>query len=309
MSFFAPIDSPTTEDVESKAMFLKFQNADHASSVRNGFQDSVHSFDGKLDQHHMSNHLASMNQQHVQQLQLPTSNVGYKTKPSPLPKEIKLQHHTHANQSSCATKYDCRLQFSSALPFYGTYWRNKVNSLCGFPNAHGMDYETFQAQHAGRSSSSKRVDICLKINKNLITKYKTIVFAADLHPFRELPENDAGFLTMCPTIQSMTTESSAFTACSVADVLKDEYAKMAMRMDGKADPSGTSGTSGTKTPPTNSANTAGTTTNTEYITLQMGCDPARWTLAGKLGNVKSRTKLAVRKLLFIIFLVHFYCDW
>ena len=103
MSFFAPIDSSTTKDVESKAMFLKFQNA---PSVRSGFQDSVQSIDGKLDQHHMSNHLASLNQQHVQQLQLPTSNLGYKTKPGLLSKDIKLQHHTHAKNSSCATKYD-----------------------------------------------------------------------------------------------------------------------------------------------------------------------------------------------------------
>jgi hypothetical protein len=297
MAFCAPVGSPTTDDVELKAIFLQFQNPDHASSVRfSDFQAVMQSFDGKLDHQQLVNLLASMNQQHVQPLQYPSSNPGYTTQLGLTPKEIKQpQYHTHANHSSCATKYDCRLEFSSPLPFYGTYWRNKVNSLCGFPNAHGMDYMEFQTQNMGQSSSSKRVDICFQINKNLIARYKTIVFKADLHPFRDLPENDVNFLTMCPTIQSMSVESSTFTACSVAKVLKEEYAKLPMKKDGKVDPSGT------KTLP-------GTTTDTEFITFRVGCDPARWTLTGKLGNVKTTTKVAVRNLLlfiFIFFKIHF----
>jgi hypothetical protein len=86
------------------------------------------------------------------------------------------QNESTPNFLTCSTKYDCQLSFCSDVSFFGTYWRNKSNSLCGFPTALGMDYMSFQKSNRFQSSFTKRIDVCFKLNKNLLFKYKTIIF-------------------------------------------------------------------------------------------------------------------------------------
>jgi hypothetical protein len=54
------------------------------------------------------------------------------------------------------TKHD--LYFTNDVKFFGCYWRNKSNNLCGFPTAsNGLDYITYRNQ-APKQSTFKKLD-------------------------------------------------------------------------------------------------------------------------------------------------------
>ena len=98
-----------------------------------------------------------------------------------------------------AAKIGHRIWFAPDSKFFGVYWRNKSNSLCGFPTAQGLDYMTFQKKnrhHQSVAPKTKNVTLHFSLDTLTYNKYETIIFMADLVGLRDLPLVDDHLLGM-----------------------------------------------------------------------------------------------------------------